>query len=136
MSNYFDDIDYTFFDMIYLYKNIFLENLKHGIKYYITNIDSLFKGLNSNLKDWDILFDCNWTNYIEGPVRPDINVYPKSNEITAQCHGGSKAATLYIIRNKCAKKFYDTLKQDNQAYPYFVLNHILNLDASDSASLR
>ena len=78
----------------------FIENIPELINKYINQ-------LNNNYKEWDIIFDCNWTNYIEGPTKSDLLVYPKTNEITSQCHGGTKAASFYLITNKCAKKLYE-----------------------------
>ena len=55
--------------------------------------------------DWDIVFD-GWRDakYIEGPVTPDKLVYLKSNEVTSQCHGSTKAAQFYMVNLNCAKK--------------------------------
>jgi GR25 family glycosyltransferase involved in LPS biosynthesis len=71
------------------------------IDIYIKQLDELYKG------EWDILFDGSWTTYKEGPVNKDILIYPKTNEITNQCHGGTKAATFYLIKNSCAKKLIE-----------------------------
>jgi len=77
----------------------FVDNIPNLINKYIEQLDTY--------GDWDILFDCDWTTYQEGPTKPDLLVYPKTNEITHQCHGGSKAASFYLITNKCAKKLYE-----------------------------
>jgi GR25 family glycosyltransferase involved in LPS biosynthesis len=79
----------------------FINNIPNLINTYITQLNTIYG-------DWDIVFDCNcnWGNYIESPIKPDIFVYPKSNEITNQCHGGTKAASFYLIKNSCAKKLY------------------------------
>lgn len=65
--------------------------------------------------DWDIVFDSNWSRFSESPTRSDVLVYPKRNEITPQCHGGTKAAVFYLLTNSCAKRllenylpFYDS----------------------------
>jgi GR25 family glycosyltransferase involved in LPS biosynthesis len=70
-------------------------------------IDKYIYQLKTNYNEWDILFDCNWTNYIEGPTNSELLVYPKTNEITSQCHGGTKAASFYLITKNCAKKLYE-----------------------------
>lgn len=87
----------------------FLGNIPDLIKIYIEQLHDHYKN------EWDIVFDANWTRYIESPTRPDILVYPKSNEITPQCHGGTKAAIFYLLTRECAKKlmenylpFYDS----------------------------
>jgi GR25 family glycosyltransferase involved in LPS biosynthesis len=67
-------------------------------------VNTYIKQLDKIYGEWDILFDGAWTNYIEGPTNPDVLVYPKTNEITSQCHGGTKAATFYLIKKECAKK--------------------------------
>lgn len=70
------------------------------IKIYIQQLNDIYK-------EWDILFDGCWTDYREGDIRNGILVYPKSNEITQQCHGGTKSANFYIITNACAKKLIE-----------------------------
>jgi GR25 family glycosyltransferase involved in LPS biosynthesis len=70
-------------------------------------IDLYIKQLNELYGEWDILFDGSWTNYIEQPTTPNIFVYPKTNEITQQCHGGTKAATFYLVKKECAKKLIE-----------------------------
>ena len=44
---------------------------------------------------------------MEGQIKPGLLVYPKTNEITPQCHGGTKAATFYLIKKECAKKLIE-----------------------------
>lgn len=63
--------------------------------------------LNKNYGEWDILFDGSWTYYMEQPTKPELLVYPKKNEITNQCHGGTKAATFYLLTKSCAKKLME-----------------------------
>lgn len=77
----------------------FTDNIPNLINKYIEQLNSY--------GEWDILFDCDWTNYREGPIKSNLLVYPKTNEITQQCHGGSKAASFYLITNKCAKTLYE-----------------------------
>jgi GR25 family glycosyltransferase involved in LPS biosynthesis len=72
------------------------------LKKYIEQLDSLYE-------NWDILFDRNWNKYTESPTNPNILVYPKSNEIKYNnkgdpiSHGGTKAATFYLIKKECAR---------------------------------
>ena len=70
-------------------------------------VKTYIKQLYENYKEWDILFDSYWTNYIEGNTKSELYVYPKTNEITQQCHGGTKGANFYLITNKCAKVLYE-----------------------------
>lgn len=70
------------------------------IKLYIKQLDNIYG-------EWDICFDGPFSYYMEGPTVPNILVYPKSNEITKQCHGGTKAATFYLIKKECAKKLVE-----------------------------
>jgi GR25 family glycosyltransferase involved in LPS biosynthesis len=97
-------------------KNIVENNYDYGV---IMEDNICFKGkipelvqiyikqLNENYGDWDILFDGSWTSYTEQPTKPGLLVYPKSNEITNQCHGGTKAATFYLLTKNCAKKLME-----------------------------
>lgn len=101
-------------------KDIVENNKKYGVIIednidFIDNIpktvDKYIDQLNTHYPDWDIIFDCEWLNintrYIEGPVTPDRIVYPKTNEITSQCHGGTKSAAFYVVTYAGAKKLYD-----------------------------
>jgi GR25 family glycosyltransferase involved in LPS biosynthesis len=95
-----DIIDNNYDYGIIMEDNIyFVENIPKLVDKYIEQLD--------NYGEWDILFDCNWTTYIEGQIKPGLLVYPKTNDITNQCHGGTKAASFYLITNKCAKKLYE-----------------------------
>ena len=70
-------------------------------------VNIYIKQLDETYGEWDILFDADWTSYKEGPIKPNLFVYPKTNEITRQCHGGSKAAQFYLIKKECAKKLIE-----------------------------
>ena len=70
-------------------------------------VDTYIKQLDEVYGEWDVVFDGPWTNYIESPTKPGLLVYPKTNEITSQCHGGTKAATFYLIKKECAKKLIE-----------------------------
>jgi GR25 family glycosyltransferase involved in LPS biosynthesis len=78
----------------------FLDNIPNLVNKYIEQLNSVYG-------KWDILFDSNWTRYMESPTQPELLVYPKSNEITDQCHGGTKAAVFYLLTKECAKKLMD-----------------------------
>ena len=79
---------------------LFKNNISELIPKYIDQLNELYP-------DWDILFDGSWTNYIEGNINKDILVYPKSNKITSQCHGSTKAATFYLLTLNCAEKLFN-----------------------------
>jgi GR25 family glycosyltransferase involved in LPS biosynthesis len=97
-------------------KDIVDNNYEYGVViedniYFKDNIPNLLqiyiKQLEENYEHWDILFEGEMFKYIEQPTKPDLLVYPKTNEITEQCHGGSRAATFYLIKKECAKKLID-----------------------------
>ena len=67
---------------------------------------------------WDVIFDHDWTYYIERYTNKDILVYPKINDITDQCHGGTKCSSFYLITKECAKKLYDNYNEINNAYDW------------------
>jgi hypothetical protein len=62
-------------------------------------------------------------SYIENPIKEGLFVYPKTNEITSQCHGGTKAATFYLIKNECAKKLIEHYIPFNNA-PDWWMNYL------------
>ena len=67
---------------------------------------------------WDIIFDHDWTFYEEKPVHPELSVYPKTNDITDQCHGGTKCSSFYLITKECAKTIYDNYNEISNAYDW------------------
>ena len=76
------------------------------------NVPTYIEQLNTRYKKWDILFNHydesnNWGVYDYQELKPDICVYPKSNEINSRCHGGSKSANCYLLTYDCAKKMYE-----------------------------
>ena len=89
-----------------------MDNAPKIINKYIDQLNELYP-------DWDILFDNQWHDipvpYIEGPLKDNQCVYPKSNEITKQCHGGTKLAQFYLLNLKCAKKLYENYLPFNNA---------------------
>ena len=89
----------------------FCDNIPNTIEKYITQLNNLYP-------DWDIIFDTKWAKMQdigEATVIDDIFVYPKSNEITKYCHGGTRLAQFYLIRNKCAQKLYNNYIPFNNA---------------------
>ena len=59
-------------------------------------------------KDWDVLFDSDWKTFSETKTSPDITVYKKSNEVTNECHGGSRLANFIFINLNAATKLWNT----------------------------
>jgi GR25 family glycosyltransferase involved in LPS biosynthesis len=108
-------------------KDIIENNYDYGIimednQFFCHNIPQTFKKyinqLNEMYPDWDIIFDTKWKkvqDINEVEIKNGIFVYPKSNEITKYCHGGTRLAQFYIITNKCAKKLYDNYIPFNNA---------------------
>ena len=84
-----------------------------------SKLDIYIKQLNELYPDWDIIFDTEWQNppvrYREGEIKKDIYVYPKTNEITNFCHGGTKCAQFYLLTLECAKKLYENYIPFNNA---------------------
>lgn len=94
------------------------DNVPERLDLYINQLNQLYP-------DWDILFDNNWdgadnNKYQEGEIKEGIYVYPKSNEITNQCHGGTKLAQFYLIRLKAAKKLYENYLPFNNAPDWYM----------------
>jgi GR25 family glycosyltransferase involved in LPS biosynthesis len=74
--------------------------------------------LNYIYGEWDILFNHfneSWGKYDYQPVKENLFVYPKSNEINKRCHGGSKSANCYLLTYSCAKKLYENFLPFNNA---------------------
>lgn len=80
--------------------NIAFKNIENIYEWLNICIDQL----NQHYDDWDIFFDHPWTKYKEGKIKKNLFLYPKSNEITNQCHGGTKSAAFYLIKGSCARK--------------------------------
>ena len=103
--------------------NIYLkDNIPQKLNTYIEQLNRLYP-------DWDILFDTpGWLMgnnyqysipYIEQQLKEDQCVYPKSNEITTQCHGGTKCTNFYMIRLKCARKLYENFLPFNWSIDWY-----------------
>jgi GR25 family glycosyltransferase involved in LPS biosynthesis len=100
----------------------FKDNVPNLIQKYIEQLDKYY---NDN---WDILFEGEMFKYIEKPLQPNILVYPKSNEITyfnnnIYCHGGTRAATFYLVKKECAKKLIEHYLPFSMA-PDWWMNHL------------
>jgi len=80
--------------------NCFKVNIPELVNTCIQQLDEVYG-------EWDVVFDGAWGPYIEGDTYPELLVYPKTNEITNQCHGGTKAANFYLIKKECAKKLME-----------------------------
>jgi len=85
-----------------------------------TRIERYINELNKYYPDWDVLFDYSQGNYTEGEVTPDRFVYPKSNEITDQGHGGTRCACFYMVNQKSARKLYENFLPFNHAPDWFM----------------
>jgi GR25 family glycosyltransferase involved in LPS biosynthesis len=89
----------------------FCDNIPNTVEKYINQLNYIYP-------DWDVIFDTKWKNYrdiFEGEIKENTWVYPKSNEITKYCHGGTRLAQFYILNNKCAKKLYENYIPFNNA---------------------
>ncbi len=94
----------------------FCDDIPKTCELYINQLNELYP-------NWDIIFDTKWKKYQdinEKEVKEGIYVYPKSNEITNYCHGGTRLAQFYIVNNKCAKKLYDNYIPFNNAPDYWM----------------
>lgn len=95
-------------------------------------VESIPERLNKYLsqlpEDWDILFDNNWCEYIEGETIPEQYVYKKNNAITPQCHGGTKLASFYFLTLKCAEKLYEHYVPFNNAPDWWMNDLFRKLD--------
>jgi len=81
----------------------FCGNIQEHVELYI-------KQLNNMYPYWDIIFDTKYISYkriYEEEIKEGIYVYPKSNEVSKYCHGGTRLAQFYIVTNKCAKNLYE-----------------------------
>jgi GR25 family glycosyltransferase involved in LPS biosynthesis len=98
------------------------DNVPDKLSTYIEQLNTLYP-------DWDILFDTpGWLingdytysiPYIEQPLKDGQFVYPKSNNITNQCHGGTKCTNFYMIRLKCARKLYENFLPFNWSVDWY-----------------
>ncbi len=87
-------------------------------------LDTYINQLNTMYPDWDICFDLKYHNFrIEQQAESNVYVYPKTNEITEQCHGATKCAAFYLIRLKCAKTLLEHYVPFQYA-PDFWMNHL------------
>jgi GR25 family glycosyltransferase involved in LPS biosynthesis len=102
----------------------FCDNIPKTVEKYIIQLNDLYPA-------WDIIFDTKWKNYkdvFENEISKNVYVYPKSNEITKYCHGGTRLAQFYILNNKCAKKLYDNYIPFNNAPDWWMNDLFRKLD--------
>lgn len=95
------------------------------------HVNLYIEQLNNYYPDWDILFDTKWNSYKnieEEEVIEGKYVYPKSNEINKHCHGGTRLAQFYILKNKCAKKLYENYIPFNNAPDWWMNDLFRNLN--------
>ena len=93
--------------------NYMINDVPKMLNIYVEQLNRLYP-------DWDILFDNEYLPYIEQSIKEEQLVYPKSNEITNQCHGGTKLAQFYLIRLKAAKKLYENYLPFNNAPDWYM----------------
>jgi GR25 family glycosyltransferase involved in LPS biosynthesis len=91
-------------------------------------VSKYIEQLNNNYDKWDILFDGPNGKYTEGEIKPDLLVYPKSNQITENYYGGTKAATFYLLTNSCAKKLYEKYIPFNNSPDWWMNDLFRELD--------
>lgn len=102
----------------------FCDNIPKTVEKYINQLNDIYP-------DWDVIFDTKWKNYkdvFENEIRDNIYVYPKSNEITKYCHGGTRLAQFYILNKKCAKKLYENYIPFNNAPDWWMNDLFRKLD--------
>lgn len=115
-------------DNDYDYGVIMEDNIRFNIQDIPTLVKTYIYQLIETHGYWDIIFDNDWTNYIETHVKHDLLVYPKTNNITWQCHGGTKCSSFYLITKECAKKIYDNYNQINNSYDWTLNDMFRNLN--------
>ena len=102
----------------------FCDNIPNAVEKYVNQLNELHP-------DWDIIFDTKWKkvqDVKEVDVKEGIFVYPKSNEITDFCHGGTRLAQFYIVTKKCAKKMYENYIPFNNAPDWWMNDLFRKLD--------
>lgn len=105
----------------------FCSNIPETVEKYVNQLNKMYP-------DWDIIFDTKWKkvqDINEVEVVDNVYVYPKSNDITNYCHGGTRLAQFYIVTNKCAKILYENYIPFNNA-PDWWMNDLfrkLNINA-------
>jgi GR25 family glycosyltransferase involved in LPS biosynthesis len=92
---------------------MFLGNVPERVNTYIQQLNDIYP-------EWDILFDNSNGKCTEYDVVCDRYVYPKSNEITHEGHGGTRCAQFYLINKKSAKKLFDNFLPFNHAPDWYM----------------
>lgn len=91
-------------------------------------VDSYIAELNSRYPGWDIVFDSKWKAYGESPLVPDTRVYPKSNDINKEGHGGTRLAQFYVLTRACAEKLHSHYVPFNHAPDWWMNDLFRKLD--------
>jgi GR25 family glycosyltransferase involved in LPS biosynthesis len=91
-------------------------------------LDKYISELNTYYPDWDILFDSDWSKYIENPLTPNRLVYPKNIQISNNDHGGTRCAHFYLLTQQCAKKLYENYLPFNNAPDWWMNDLFRNLN--------
>lgn len=105
----------------------FMGNIPELINTYIDQLNNVYG-------DWDIVFDRNWAKYDEGPIKPGLFVYPKSNAIkyhspgVPKSHGGSRSATFYLVKRECAEKLVPNYLPFNNSPDWWMNDLFRKLD--------
>ena len=102
----------------------FCSNIPETIEKYINQLNEMYP-------EWDIIFDTKWKkvqDINETELKDGVYVYPKSNEITNYCHGGTRLAQFYIVKNKCANKLYENYIPFNNAPDWWMNDLFRKLD--------
>jgi len=92
-------------------------------------INTYIDQLNTHYPDWDVIFDSDWCKVHETEVKEGLYVYPKNNEITNICHGGTRGAPFYLFKKTFAEKLYKNYLPFNHAPDHYMndLFRLLNI---------
>lgn len=93
---------------------------------YSKKVDEYINELSSFEEGWDICFDSSLLNYIEEPINNKRQIYKKTNEITKQCHGGTRGVACYLITLECATKLYKSFLPFEKVSDFWY-NHLFRL---------
>ncbi len=88
----------------------FYNNVPQTIQQYLSQLPP----------DWDVLFDSDLLRYKEQPLKSNILVYPKSNDIGGGYHGGTRGVACYLINLKCATKLYENFIPFNNVSDFWM----------------
>lgn len=93
----------------YPYAVIMEDNIvfKSNVKNIKPILNECILQLNASNPNWDVVFDSDNLGYIESFFIPGCIAHPKTNEVTSQCHGGTRYARFYLLTLACATKLYN-----------------------------